>query len=1061
MNKTPSTNLNFLSGGGEMGALIRSKAWNKTPIGNPETWPQSMRTTLGIVLNSKFPMFLWWGKELICFYNDAYRPSLGNEGKHPSILGMRAVDAWPEIWEIIKPLIDKVMSEGEATWSEDQLISIFRNGEIEDAYWTFSYSPAYNESGTVEGVLVTCIETTEKVKTFKTIAESEDRFRNMAESSDVLIAVGDETSNAIYFNSAWTDLTGRPMETLLQYGWTDLLHPEDRDAYIKIYLNAFEEKKSFIGEFRILGIDGRYHWLHAKCTTRFYDDGSFRGYISSCSDITESKLAGNILTESEDRFRKVANHAPVLIWMSGTDKLCYFFNSAWLEFTGRTLEQESGNGWAEGVHPDDFDRCLEIYISSFDKKEEFYMEYRLKRHDGEFRWLSDRGVPRFGLDGTFEGYIGACMDIHESVISRKKILENEERLNIVIEATELAMWEFNPQTKQVNVSDKYLAILGYPKDKVIKNHNELLKHLHPDDLPIRDKAFKTAYRSGMLHYEGRIIREDESIVWVENKGKLFFDDKGIPNKVIGTTADITEKKLHEEELMKSELKFRLLADSMPQHIWTADTNGTLNYYNESVYKYSGYTPEALKTAGWLDIVHPDDREENIRVWIQAISNGSDFIFEHRFRRHDGVYRWQLSRAIPQKDAQGNIQMWVGTSTDIEDQKMFANELEKQVKKRISELKELNETLAKSEERYHLMVEEVQDYAILYLNENGIVENWNKGAQKIKGYRADEIIGKEFSRFYTEEDKKNNLPQYLLNEARTTGKARQEGWRVRKDGSHFWASVTITAVHNTAGEVIGFSKVTHDLSEKRETTEQLRANAAQLAQKNAELEKMNKELESFAYISSHDLQEPLRKIQTFSTRIQDMEYDNLSENAKDNFRRMQSAAKRMQVLIEDLLVYSRTSDAERKYIKSDLRKLINEVVEDLGEEILPKNAVIEIGDIGKAYVIPFQFRQLMQNLLSNSLKFSKENVPSHIKIEAEYKPGSHFHLEKLIDDVDYCHIRISDNGIGFDPEYSEKIFEVFQRLHGKNDYVGTGIGLAIVKKNRRQPKWYHHSDRKTR
>src|ERR1700704_1585725 len=142
----------FLSGGGEMGALTRAKDWGTTPLGPAELWPRSLRTTLGILLNSRFPMFLWWGPQLICFYNDAYRPSLGQKGKHPVILGLRAEEAWPEVWDIIKPLIDQVLKGGEATWSEDQLIPIYRNSKIEDVYWTFSYSPVNDESGEVAGI---------------------------------------------------------------------------------------------------------------------------------------------------------------------------------------------------------------------------------------------------------------------------------------------------------------------------------------------------------------------------------------------------------------------------------------------------------------------------------------------------------------------------------------------------------------------------------------------------------------------------------------------------------------------------------------------------------------------------------------------------------------------------------------------------------------------------------------------------------------------------------------------------------------------------------------------
>ncbi|MEP7238529.1 MAG: PAS domain-containing protein, partial [Ferruginibacter sp.] len=162
----------FLAGGGEMGNLIRTKDWSASFVGTPDGWPQSLRTTLSIILNSKFPMFLFWGPHLVCFYNDAYRPSLGNEGKHPHILGSRAEDYWQEIWPVIKPLIDQVLAGGEATWSEDQLIPIYRNGKMEDVYWTFSYSPVNDESGKPAGVFVTCNETTDKVNTLRSLQES-------------------------------------------------------------------------------------------------------------------------------------------------------------------------------------------------------------------------------------------------------------------------------------------------------------------------------------------------------------------------------------------------------------------------------------------------------------------------------------------------------------------------------------------------------------------------------------------------------------------------------------------------------------------------------------------------------------------------------------------------------------------------------------------------------------------------------------------------------------------------------------------------------------------------
>ena len=363
----------------------------------------------------------------------------------------------------------------------------------------------------------------------------------------------------------------------------------------------------------------------------------------------------------------------------------------------------------------------------------------------------------------------------------------------------------------------------------------------------------------------------------------------------------------------------------------------------------------------------------------------------------------------------------------------------------SELIRINEILKKSEERYHLMVEEVQDYAILYLNQHGIVENWNQGAAKIKGYTAQEIIGRNFSTFYTQKDRDNHLPETLLAQAASTGKALQEGWRVRKDGSLFWASVVITAVHNEDNEVIGYSKVTHDLTEKKKAEDRIKANAQELEQKNKELERMNAELQSFAYVSSHDLQEPLRKIKTFSSRLLEKEEQNLSDSGKDFLNRITNAVTRMQTLIDDILAYSRTNTVERIFENTNLEEIINEVKEDFKEIIAEKEAVIEVEATCKIKVIPFQFKQLMTNLIGNSLKFAKPEIPPYIHIKSYIINHSNIDNLHLIPNQMYCHIIINDNGIGFEEAYKDRIFEVFQRLNGKSEYKGTGIGLAIVKK----------------
>lgn len=210
-----------------------------------------------------------------------------------------------------------------------------------------------------------------------------------------------------------------------------------------------------------------------------------------------------------------------------------------------------------------------------------------------------------------------------------------------------------------------LEIFGF-ENEAITGYNELSAALFAEDLPIRRKAVKEAYKSGVLHYVSRIIWSDKSIHWIENKGKVFYDETHNPIKLIGTTRNITAERNYQQTLEEREQKFRVLADSMPQLVWTGDVHGVINYYNKSVYNYTGFTEEQIMGEGWLSVVHPDDREENLKAWLHAVTTGTNYIFEHRLGLANGEYRWQLSRAIPQRDAKGNIRMWVGTSTDIQD-----------------------------------------------------------------------------------------------------------------------------------------------------------------------------------------------------------------------------------------------------------------------------------------------------------------------------------------------------------------------------------------------------------
>lgn len=219
----------------------------------------------------------------------------------------------------------------------------------------------------------------------------------------------------------------------------------------------------------------------------------------------------------------------------------------------------------------------------------------------------------------------------------------------------------------------------------------------------------------------------------------------------------------------------------------------------------------------------------------------------------------------------------------------------------------------------------------------------------------------------------------------------------------------------------------------------------LSEINIELQSSNQDLESFAYISSHDLQEPLRKIQTFISIIMDSDFENMSERGKSYFLRVDSAAARMKRLITDLLTYSRTSAVEKDFEEVNLEELLHEIKGDFLDTIEDKGGSINVEPLPIISGISFQLSQLFVNLISNSIKFAKEGVPPIIDITNKVINGTELASESLYPNQNYVEITIKDNGIGFSQEYASKIFEVFQRLHAKGTYDGTGIGLAICKK----------------
>ncbi len=372
------------------------------------------------------------------------------------------------------------------------------------------------------------------------LRDSEELYRATFDQAAVGMCHVSLEGRFLRVNAKLCDMLGYSQDEFMKLTFMEITHPEDLDQDLgnaKFLLSG--ESESYQIEKRYLRKDGSIVWGQLTVGLLRDQRGTPRHFISVIANIDDRKRADAALRESEGRFRTMADTAPVLVWMADTEGLRTFFNLPWLEFTGRMLQQELGKGWTEGIHPQDQDRVLKTYLSSVQARQAFTMEYRLRRADGEYRWVLSNGVPRHGAQGAFEGYVGSCVDITP--------------------------------------------------------HKEL-----------------------------------------------------------------------EEALRSSEDQFRALANSIPQLAWMADKNGSIFWYNQRWYDYTGTTLEQVQGWGWQAVHHPDHRERVVERITLAWKTGEPWEDTFPLRGKDGQYRMFLSRAMPMRDDQARVTKWFGTNTDIGD-----------------------------------------------------------------------------------------------------------------------------------------------------------------------------------------------------------------------------------------------------------------------------------------------------------------------------------------------------------------------------------------------------------
>jgi PAS domain S-box-containing protein len=479
--------------------------------------------------------------------------------------------------------------------------------------------------------------------------------------------------------------------------------------------------------------------------------------------------------------------------------------------------------------------------------------------------------------------------------------------------------------------------------------------------------------------------------------------------VTAAIRDVTEHKNAEKHLEQMEARYRGLLEAAPDAMVVVNRSGEIVLLNVQAEKQFGYRRDELLGQKVKNIIPEGFAERLIadgtRTAAEALAQQIGTGIELNGRRKDGSEFPIEIMLSPLESAEGVL-----VTAAIRD---------------ITERKRVEDALRRSEERFRLMASGVKDYANIMLDPEGRVVSWNVGAARIEGYRTEEIIGQPFSRFYSVEDIRNGTPGSELKQARKNGSFEGEGWRVRKDGSRFLANVVITALRDEKGRLRGFGKIMRDITERRRSEEHLTRTME-------ELKRSNDELEQFAYVASHDLQEPLRMVASYTQLLAQRYEGRLDSDADEFITFAVDGCNRMQDLIRDLLSYSLAAANVEVLREISSEEALEKTLKNLRATIQGSGAIVTHDSLPSIMMDETQLVQVFQNLIGNAIKYRGVAAP-RVHVAATRDGGREWIFS------------VRDNGMGIEPQYFERIFVLFQRLHGQNEFEGTGIGLAMCKK----------------
>ena len=914
-----------------MGALMRAHDWQSSPVGAPESWPQSLRTGVRLLLNTQHPMIIWWGNELIQFYNDAYSQTMGPE-RHPGSLGQGARDCWAEIWDIIGPHIEQVMSGRGSTWNEDQLVPVTRHGRLEDSWWTYSYSPI-DDDDRVAGVLVVCRDVTSEHLAREALRVSEEQLREANSALRV------ERENVYSANIKLTAETG-------------------------FLRDLFAQAPGFMAVLR--GPEHIYELANAQYMA-----------LVGGRDVT-GKSVREALPELEGQgFYELLDK----VYRSGEP------------FVGRELPvmlRAAASGVAE-------------------------------RHFLDFVYQPIRDA-----DGSIQGIFVEGTDITERKAAELSLREREAELARVQQIGQIGGLEVDLRNGFRNHrSPEYLIVHGLPPEAANETHEDWVRRIHPDDREATEKLFRDAVKSGVRDYNVRyrIIRpSDGEVRWISVRSYIERDAEGKAIRLVGAHTDVTDQVNAEKALRESEEKFRTLAEAVPHHVWTARPDGLLNWFNPRVYEYAGAAVGQLDGDKWGAIVHPDDVPSAVVAWTHSVQTGDPYETEFRLRSANGDFRWFLARAVPARDELGKIVRWIGTNTDVHDQKIIA-----------AELAALNATLAervleKTRERDRIW--NVSQDLLLVMDRKGKWETINPAWTKSLGWTESQLLKEATQANWIVHPDDRKASQGVLDSLEQgIPTVRFENRFRHKDGSYRWLSWTAVPDEQYV------YAVARDVTAEKAALERLKTTEEALRQ-SQKMEAVGQLTGGIAHDFNNLLTGIVGSLDLMQTRLRQGRTDNVERY----INAAMTSANRAAALTHRLLAFARRQPLSPKAI--DANQLLVSL-EDLVRRTIGEAIDLDIAashNLWNTLCDPNQLESALLNLAINA----RDAMPAGGKLRIS---TANTRLEGVLPDSpalspgDYICIAVADTGSGMSPDVLTRAFDPF--FTTKPLGQGTGLGLSMI------------------